>query len=160
METISFSCPKCNFQMSAETIYCGQIVRCAQCSSEVQIPQKAETPTPPTSGEVTVQVDKKSNIEKPFSMLPVLLWILVGLQLGCFVLLLCISLNTKSSPRAYEYQVQNFDRDERRSFNSRIADLADDGWEYVGVLTNNGMNTKEVLFRRIKTSTSEKSKAK
>ena len=108
METISFSCPKCNFQMSAETIYCGQLVRCAQCNSEVQIPQKQEIPSQPA--EAPAQDVKKVAAEKNFSMLPVLMWILVGLQLGCFILLLCISLNTKSSPRAYEYQVQNFDR--------------------------------------------------
>ena len=144
METISFSCPKCNFQMSAETIYCGQIVRCAQCSSEVQIPQKAETPTPPTSGEVAVQADKKSNIEKPFSMLPVLLWILVGLQLGCFVLLLCISLNTKSSPSAYEYQTQTFDRYYKRDFANKMQEWGKDGWEYIGQ-----WSIGDVLFRRI-----------
>ena len=155
METISFSCPKCNFQMSAETIYCGQIVRCTQCSSEVQIPQKAETPTPPTSGEVAVQADKKSNIEKTFSMLPVLLWILVGLQLGCFVLLLCISLNTKSSPGAYEYKTQSFDRYYRQDFANKLQELGKDGWEYVGPLSNG-----EVLFRRIKKQASSTSSEK
>ena len=155
METISFSCPKCNFQMSAETIYCGQIVRCTQCSNEVQIPQKTEIPTSPTSGETTTQSDKKSNTEKPFSMLPVLLWILVGLQLGCFVLLLCISLNTKSSPSAYEYQTQTFDRYYKRDFANQMQDWGKDGWEYVGPLSNG-----EVLFRRIKKQNSATSSEK
>ena len=64
METISFSCPKCNFQMTAETIYCGQIVRCTQCSNEMQIPQKQEIPNQPA--EAPAQDVKKVATEKTF----------------------------------------------------------------------------------------------
>ena len=153
METISFSCPKCNFQMSAETIYCGQLVRCAQCNSEVQIPQKQENLDPPA--EVPVPEVKKTVTTKNFSMLPVLMWILVGLQLGCFILLLGISLNTKSSPSSYEYQTQTFDRYYRKDFANKLQELGKDGWEYVGPLSNG-----EVLFRRIKKQNSATSSEK
>ena len=53
-----------------------------------------------------------------------------------------------TSPSAYEYQCLNFDRDQRYAFDLILKKLADGGWEYVGVLTNNGMNSKEILFRR------------
>ena len=144
METISFSCPQCNFQMSAETIYCGQLVRCAQCNSEVQIPQKQETPNTPV--EMPDPDVKKVVAEKNFSMLTILMWILVGLQLGCFILLLCISLNTKSSPSAYEYKTLTFERYYKQDFANKLQELGKEGWEYIGALNGN-----ETLLRRVKT---------
>ena len=144
METISFSCPKCNFQMSAETIYCGQVVRCVQCNNEVQIPQKTEIPTT-VSSQGVAQPAKQDNGKKLLLKLPVLLWILVVLQLGCFIFLFCISLNTKSSPSAYEYQVKTFDRYYRRNFEDKMREWGKEGWEYVGPLSNG-----EVLFRKKK----------
>ena len=63
METISFSCPKCNFQMSAETIYCGQIVHCVQCNSEVQIPQKIRSQTLYASVETITQYKKRARLK-------------------------------------------------------------------------------------------------
>ena len=149
METISFSCPKCNFQMSAETVYCGQLVRCTQCNSEVQIPQKQEIPNQPA--EAPIQDVKKVATEKNFSMLPVLMWILVGLQLGCFILLLSISLNTKSSPSAYEYKTLTFERYYKQDFANKLQELGKEGWEYIGTL-----NGSEALLRRIKTKATPK----
>lgn len=150
MKVVTFNCSKCGFQMSAETKYCGQIVRCAQCGSEVQIPEN--TALPPALSDIPQQQRVKSPIaSKPFPILPILLGIIAGLQLGCLILLLCINLNTKSSPESYEYKTQTFDRYHRSKLTEKLQELGKEGWEYVGLVSNG-----EMLLRRIKI-TSDKS---
>ena len=61
-----------------------------------------------------------------------------------------VSLQTTVSTDSFEYKVFNFSCSEQRSFNIRIADMARNGWEYVGVLTTNVLGSREVLFRRTK----------
>lgn len=144
MDTISFSCPHCSQVMTAETKYCGQIVCCTKCRRQITIPQK--TVEQEKNAPAPAQEQAKAPGKTSFSFFKALLIVLVILQLGCFVLLLKICWSAGASPDSYEYQVLNFDRDERRKFATRITDLANEGWEYVGVLTNNGMNSKEIRF--------------
>ena len=165
MDTISFSCPHCSQVLSAETKYCGQIVYCTKCHSQIAIPPKTVEQENPDSTLAPVPAPEPAPEQArshgpSFSYFKVLLFILVILQLGCFVLLLKICWSAGVSPDSYEYQVLNFDRDERRTFAKRITDLANEGWEYVGVLTNNGMNSKEILLRRAKRISSSEKKDK
>lgn len=54
-------------------------------------------------------------------------------------------------PGNYEYKVKDFDyRRDREEFEYQIYKLAEDGWEYVGVLAPSYAFGKAVLFRRVK----------
>lgn len=81
----------------------------------------------------------------PMKVTNILLAIIAILML---IMLIKPQSSTSATPQSYEYKVTNCDRD---SYLQRQVDnLASDGWEYVGVLTNNGLNSKEVLFRKAK----------
>lgn len=163
MDTISFSCPHCSQVLSAETKYCGQIVYCTKCRSQITIPQKPvqqenppSTPAPVPPPEPAPEQAKGQGQGRPsFSFFKVLLIILVILQLGCFVLLLKISWSAGASPDSYEYKIHRYNRYNRDDFDSSFQPLAKEGWEYIGTVSGD-----EMLLRRTKRISSSDKKAK
>ena len=161
MDTISFSCPHCSQVLTAETQYCGQLVYCTKCRSQITIPQKPveqENPAPaPTSAPASAPAPEQTKTpEKPsFSFFKVMLFILVILQLGCFALLLKISWSTGASPDSYEYKIHRYNRYNRDDFDSSFQPLAKEGWEYVGTVSGD-----EMLLRRTKRISSSEKKGK
>lgn len=68
---------------------------------------------------------------------------------------LLVSCKTKQQEQQWEYKIVHFDRDDQYDMVSDLAILGEDGWEYAGPLTNNGMNAKFIAFKRPKRASVE-----
>ena len=66
-----------------------------------------------------------------------------------------VSCKTKQQEQEWEYTIVHFDRDEQYDMVTELAELGDNGWEYAGPLTNNGMNAKFIAFKRPKREAAE-----
>ena len=177
MDTISFSCPKCNIPMTAETIYCGHMVRCPQCGIELEIPQNKEltttqtcqsnSPTHPnnhnsnSNEKIPSAQNKPSNYPNklqvqstniPFANCVEKLYLSAKIIWGGIVIILLLSLVVinKKSQGPFEYKVEYFNTHYSYSFTEKINKLAKEGYEYVGPLTNGN-----ILFRKEKNAKSE-----
>ena len=166
---MKISCPYCNQHYEINESMLGTAVCCQKCKKSFVIQEISETEESHVDGE-NGELGQQTNSRYCENMInvggttfennkilrgycSVQKWqILLGIiqtLLVVAVLLLVIN-KIMSTPSDYEYKIENFDRDERKNFNYKIRKLSEDRWEYVGVLTNNGVNSKEVLFRRIK----------
>jgi hypothetical protein len=74
------------------------------------------------------------------------------------LILLCITLatmfvscnNGQNPPQNYEHKVVEFQREDNKQFETQLNKLASNGWEYVGIITQNGTNGRYISFRKLK----------
>jgi hypothetical protein len=57
---------------------------------------------------------------------------------------------TQQTMQKWEYKVILVTRDQEAIFNPAFNKAGEEGWEYVGVVTNNGLNAHYVAFKRPK----------
>ena len=56
----------------------------------------------------------------------------------------------QQTTQKWEYKVLHVTRDEADKFNPAFNKLGEEGWEYVGIVTSNGLNAHYVAFKRSK----------
>lgn len=149
-------CPGCHEKLEVDSSWRGKECQCPYCKSTIKIPDGQFDDDEKNNISVVNKIQRDRVKQISDSKWIILVWIVQTVIIASLLLVLINKLNP--SPESYEYQIVNFDRNERRQFNNYINELANDGWEYVGVLTNNGMNSKEVLFRRNKRNNLAKDK--
>lgn len=57
---------------------------------------------------------------------------------------------TQPTVQKWEYKVIHLTRDEAEKFNPAFNKVGEEGWEYVGIVCNNGVNAHYVAFKRAK----------
>lgn len=57
---------------------------------------------------------------------------------------------TQVERQTWEYKVTHFSREDYMDMDERLEKLGDEGWEYAGPLTNDGINAQFVVFKREK----------
>jgi hypothetical protein len=57
---------------------------------------------------------------------------------------------TQPAVQKWEYKVIHLTRDEAEKFNPAFNKVGEEGWEYVGIVCNNGVNAHYVAFKRPK----------
>jgi hypothetical protein len=65
------------------------------------------------------------------------------------IALLSSSCNMSNEP-SYEYKVEEFQREQSSDFEYRLNQLANEGWNYTGELTANGINGRYIVFKKRK----------
>jgi hypothetical protein len=76
------------------------------------------------------------------------------------LLIVVIALFLVGCDQKWEYKVVHFDRTDYLIMDAKMQDLGNCRWEYVGPLTNDGLNAHFILFKRPEKSTEWKKEYK
>jgi hypothetical protein len=99
---------------------------------------------------------------KPGMLIVILVTLLSGFVLGQLYFAKALGQSTNSvnpssassvtpqSTQKWEYLVTHSSRDKADAFQPAFTKLGEEGWEYVGIVCNNGLNAHYIAFKRRK----------